>query len=314
MPQNKGWGKEIVVINGEVSSPENAKISVFDRGFLFGDAVYEVTRSYGRVLFQLEAHVERLFASASRLGMDLGKSQSEVCANIYKYVNLTDQDNVYMRVQVSRGHGPIGMDPSLVSSPNWVVYVKPLAPHKENLYSEGCAVVLSGVKRNDKRALDPNIKSGNYLNNVLAYTDGKERFGKLASKLSLKPSDLQEVLMVDANGFINEGCTSNVFMVKSGKLITPPDSADILKGITRRIIFDLSLSAGISVEKRPIDPSEIEAADEAFLSSATREVMPIRSIDATLLRSAPGPVTKLLLKNYREFIAEYCRKATEEGK
>jgi branched-chain amino acid aminotransferase len=302
--------REIVVINGTVSSPEEAKISVFDRGFLFGDAVYEVTRSYGRVLFQLEAHVERLFASASRLRMDLKKSQKEVCSELYRYVDMTDQDNVYVRVQVSRGQGPIGMDPGLVAEPNWVVYVRPLAPHKPTLYTQGCAVALSGVQRNDKRALDPNIKSGNYLNNVLAFTDGQERFGKYATQLSLQMSDLQEVLMLDSDGRINEGCTSNIFIVKNGRLLTPPDSSDLLKGITRRIILDLAASAQIELEMRPLDPVELQSADEAFLSSATRELMPVRSVEAHLLKNSPGPITSLLLKKYREYIAEYCRVAT----
>ncbi len=307
IPLDPGYAST-VAINGKIFDPREAVVSVFDRGFLFGDAVYEVTRSYGRILFQLETHVARLYRSAQMISMNLGVTPDQLIDEIYRVVNSTKLENVYVRIQVSRGLSPTSIVPLPNSETTRIIYVKPSAGFSSDLYSRGCDIFISGVERNSKRALDPNIKSGNYLNNILAYIDGQRQFADFCARNSgFKTSGLQEVLMLDADGQINEGCTSNVFMVQRGVLITPPDEANILFGITRKLICEVAEEVQVPVEFRPIAPEELLKADEVFISSSTREVMPVRSVDGVLIQGAPGPLTMRLGSGYKKKIEAYKR-------
>lgn len=287
---------EIVSINGNITTPENAKISVFDRGFLFGDAVYEVTRSYGKVLFQLEAHLDRLKRSADAIGLNLGMSRDQLANEIYRVVEASGLEDVYMRIQVSRGEGPIGMNASLARSPNFVIYVKKFQPFDPLLYTKGALVATVPLLRNSKRAMDPNIKSGNYLNNVLGFNMGLKKTG----------SETQEVLMLNQDGMITEGATSNVFMVQDHTLITCPESFDILVGITRGLVLEIARKVKIPVKEKGFTVSELEEAQEAFLTASTREIMPIFQVNSTKLRQSPGPLVQALRDGYKELIHDYC--------
>lgn len=287
-------GFDLISINGKLYKPEEAKISVLDRGFLFGDAVYEVTRSYGRILFQLEPHIERLYKSAEGISMDLGLSQDEALNEIYRIYKLSNKDDRYVRVQVTRGEGPIGMATNLAEKPNWVIYVKDVDLVSDEQYKNGTSIVTTDRLRNAKKALDPNIKSGNYLNNVLAF---REATTQKAS----------EAIMVDRRGNCTEGTTSNIFRVKDGIVQTTPFEGDILVGITRAIVFDIAKKNRIPIEEKFFTPKELENSDEVFITSSTREVLPVSSVNGRKIKV--GPITSKLGELYKEAIKVYCEEA-----
>ena len=291
--------KELVAVNGEIFSPQDAKISVFDRGFLFGDAIYEVTRSYGRIFFQIEPHVERLFRSAEFIGMDLGKTQSQMIEHIYNIYKKVDCDDVYMRIQISRGDGPIGMSPGMVKKPNEVIIIYPFVQIDKKYFEEGAKIFVTPRLRNAKKALDPNIKSGNYLNNVLAYSEG-EKVGAF------------ETFMVNSQGQITEGTTSNIFMVKGNTLITPPENFDILVGITRAIVMEVASNVGLKVEERGFDLKELQDSDEVFLTSSTREIVPIKDVNGKTFSVKQYEKTPSLIRGYKAYINRYLERAKKE--
>lgn len=282
---------DIVAINGQFFAPAEAKISVFDRGFLFGDAVYEVTRSYGHVLFQLESHIDRLCRSAEAIDLNLGMTKSQIVDELYRIYRHVNKPDRYLRWQVTRGEGEIGMSISLAKHANWIVYVKDIDPLPVEQYKTGAAVVTSQRVRNPKAALDPNIKSGNYLNNVLAYRD--------ASKVKAA-----EAVLVDTRGYCTEGTTSNIFRVKNGVVQTPPSSSDLLQGITRNLIFEIAKSNGIPLEEALFTPQDLETSDEAFFTGSVREIVPISQVNDRVVPL--GPVVQRLSGLYKKVIQDYC--------
>lgn len=288
--------KELVSINGIISSPEDAKISVFDRGFLFGDAIYEVTRSYNRIFFKIEDHIERLYNSANLMRMKLPMSQEQLIEHIYKLYKGLDVDDLYMRIQISRGTGAIGLSPRLVSSVNEVIYMYPFTPISSELYKEGVTIFVTDRTRNTKRSLDPNIKSGNYLNNILALIEGEEH-------------GAFETFMVNVNGHITEGTTSNLFLVKDGVLRTAPESYDLLRGITRKIVLSLAQNLGISTDETGFSLKELQEADEIFLTSSTREIVPVSHVNGISKEASNFILTQKLMGAYKEHIGEYCDQA-----
>jgi branched-chain amino acid aminotransferase len=285
----------IVNIDGRLSPPEDAKISVFDRGFLFGDSIYEVTRSYDGVLFLLDEHLDRLWHSAERLSMKLPWSKSELKKEIERTVAETKLSNVYVRFIVTRGEGEIGMDPAYAGKCHLVIIVKPQAENPSWWYERGVSMAITGILRNSCRALDPNIKSGNYLNNILAYTEAKQKGS-------------WDAIMLNSQGFVTEATVSNIWIVKKDEFITPPLTAGILAGITRKTLMEIAGKHGLKVIERDFTADELHSADECFLSSATREVVPIVTVDDKPVGNGkPGAHTMALLKLYREFISEYRR-------
>ncbi len=290
---------KLVAINGEIFKPEDAKISVFDRGFMYGDAVYEVARSYGRVFFELEPHIDRMFNSARLISMDLKKTPEEYIKEIYRIYSKVPDENIYMRIQISRGTGNIGLGMKNATEPNVVIYIRELELTPKEYYEKGVKVVTSHRLRNSKRALDPNIKSGNYLNNVLAYVDATA-------------SNAIESIMVNAKGEVTEGTTSNIFRVKDGVVYSAPDDSDILKGITRALVTRLCGDLKIPYQQQAFSPNDLESADEVFLTSSTREVLPVTTVNQKTI-PGPGPISKKLGAAYKEYIKEYCEKRKHLG-
>jgi len=284
---------KLVSINGQIFKPEDAKISVFDRGFMYGDAVYEVARSYGRVFFELEAHIERMFNSAKMLQMDLKKSADEYIKEIYRIYSHVPDENIYMRIQVTRGTGQIGLGLKNANEPNVVIYIRELELTPQEYYKKGVKIVTSDRVRNSKRALDPNIKSGNYLNNVLAFVDATN-------------AEAIEAVMVNSRGEVTEGTTSNIFRVKDGTVYSPPDEYDILKGITRGIVVRICSELKIPYKEVGFTPKDLENSDEVFLTSSTREVLPVRLINQQQVAQCPGPISVRLGQAYKEYISRYC--------
>jgi branched-chain amino acid aminotransferase len=287
---------ELVAINGEVFRPEEARISVFDRGFLFGDGVYEVVRSYGMVLFALEDHLDRLFNSAARIDLDIGYTKESMAKELYRVYRQSAQNDMYLRVVITRGESQrINIDPSQKLKPNIVIYIKDIEKADPRLYDEGVDIVTATVFRNTKKSLDPNIKSGNYLNNVLAIGEAKKK-------------KAYDAVMTNKDGFVTEGPTWNIFMVKNGHYITPPDDSDILHGITRKILKGICLKNKLPWDEKPFTVAELKGADEAFSTGSVKEVLAIRSVDGQKIGTVvPGPMTQKLAKLYKEYVQDYCR-------
>jgi branched-chain amino acid aminotransferase len=286
---------ELVSINGKIFKPEDALISVFDRGFLFGDGVYEVVRSYGKILFAVEDHIDRLLKSASRIDLDIGLTREEIINELYRVYNHANSDDMYVRIIVTRGQSErINIDPSQSLKPNIVVYVKSIEKSDPKFYTEGIDIVTASVYRNSKKALDPNIKSGNYLNNIIAIGEAKKK-------------KAYDAVMTNSEGQITEGPTWNIFMVKDGRIIGPPDHSDILHGITRKILKSIALENEFKWDEKYFTVEEFKGADEAFSTGSVKEIMSIRSLDGSKIGSGkPGPVTTKLSGLYKGYIKKYC--------
>ncbi len=277
-----------VYIDGAVRLPEEAKVSVFDRGFLYGDSVYEtIGTCYGR-LFAARDHLDRLDRSASRIGLRV-PPREEIERAITQTMAAAGNPESRVRVILTRGEGKLDLDPASATDSRLVVIVFPLGPPTAEMFEKGVAVAIVSITRNSPSAIDPAVKSGNYLNNVLALGEARRRSGAY------------EAILCAGDGSIAEGSTSNVFAVVGGEVRTPPPVVGILDGITRAKVIELARSAGIPLVERRLDPDELRTADEAFLTSATRGVLPISSIDEKPVGAGtPGPVTRKLLTLYDE--------------
>jgi branched-chain amino acid aminotransferase len=283
-----------VFLDGEVVAPEAARISVFDRGFLYGDSVYEVLRTFGGRPFALGEHLERLGRSAAGLALPLPPAAA-IEAAVRRTLEAAANPESYLRVMVTRGAGAFGLDPALGGAPVLLVIARELELPDERLYREGASVAVVSVWRNHPRALDPAIKSGNYLNNILALAEARAR-------------GAYEALLCDAQGFVAEGSSSNVFLVTAGELATPPLGAGILDGITRRHILALAPGLGLRVAERPLRPADLAAAAEVFITSSIRGVVPVARVDgAAVGDGAPGPVTRALAAAYLRQAAAAAR-------
>jgi branched-chain amino acid aminotransferase len=277
-----------VHIDGAVRSPDEAKVSVLDRGFLYGDSVYEtIGTMYGR-LFALRDHLDRLERSARRIGLRV-PPRAEIEAAVAATVAAAGNPETRVRVMLTRGVGKLDLDPASCDDCRLVVIAFPLGPPTPAMFDKGVAVAIVSVTRNSPRAIDPAVKSGNYLNNVLALGEAR------------RTSGAYEAILCADDGSVAEGASSNVFAVVRGELWTPGADVGILDGITRARAMELARGAGITVVERRILPDELRGADEAFLTSATRGILPITTIDGRPVGAGvPGPNTKRLMALYDE--------------
>lgn len=275
-----------VYIDGQVCLPEEAKVSVFDRGFLYGDSVYEtIGTAYGR-LFAARDHLDRLERSASRIGLAV-PSRADIERAIGETIAAAGNPESRVRVILTRGVGKLDLDPASASDTRLVVIVFPLGPPTPEMFDKGVSVAIVSVARNSPRAIDPAVKSGNYLNNVLALGEARRRSGAY------------EAILCAGDGSIAEGSTSNVFAVIGGEVRTPPPEVGILDGITRAKVIALCKENGVPFAERRLSPDELRHAEEAFLTSATRGVLPIARIDERPVGAGvPGPVTRQLMALY----------------
>ena len=270
-------------IDGRVCPPGEAKISVFDRGFLYGDSVYEtVSTMHGR-LFALAAHLDRLERSAARIGLR-APPRATIERAIAETAQAAANPESRVRVMLTRGVGKLDLDPATADEPQLIVVVMPFQPLPAALSEAGASAAIVSVVRNDPRAIDPAIKSGNYLNNVLALGEARRQ-------------GAHEALLCAADGSVAEGASSNVFLVKDGEVRTPGLDVGILDGITRAQVLALSRANGIPAREARLRPEELRAADEAFITSATRGVLPVTRIDgAAVGEGRPGPITRRLMQ------------------
>jgi len=283
----------VVSINGSLTDPNEARVSVFDRGFLYGDSVYEVLRTVRGRPRWLDDHLVRLQRSAEGIGMALPRPVDEIARMVEEAVRAADNEECYVRIIVTRGGGDIDLDPAKAVGPQLVMIAKPLKLPPEELYRNGANVVIVKVLRNSRQAVDPAVKSGNYLNNILALAEARR-------------VKAYEAIMCDGEGNIAEGSTSNVFAIRGGGLSTPPLETGILDGITRSKILALCAREGIVVREEPMRPENLRGADEAFLTASIRGVMPIRAVDGHAIGArCPGALTRRLMDLYQASLERF---------
>jgi branched-chain amino acid aminotransferase len=275
------------MIDGELRPPGAQLVSVFDRGFLYGDSVFETLRTYGAEPFGLAEHMDRLARSAALVFIELPVPRAMLEAEVRAAVAAGQNPESYVRVMVTRGQGALGLDPALAERPTRVIIVQPLVTPPERAYTEGVAAITYRTQRQADATSAVGAKVGNYLVSVLAMREAS-RVGAV------------EALIVDGRGAVLEGGTSNVFLVKDGRLITPDLSAGILAGITRAHVLEVARELGVPVELRAPSVSDAHAADELFISSSIRELMPIVRLDDVSIGSGkPGPIFAQLRAAFR---------------
>jgi branched-chain amino acid aminotransferase len=284
-------------VNGIVTPAEEARVSVLDNGFTYGDSVYEVLRTYGGRAFEPGRHIRRLRRSAARLGFDVPASDAQLLAQADALLARAPGGESYIRIIVTRGVGDCSYNFDRVQGPTVVMIQKPLPPYPARHYQEGITVAAVGVRRNHPRALDPAIKSSNLLNNILAVREAQAR-------------GADEPVLLNQEGFLAEGASTNVFVAKAGSLRTPPLSAGILAGITREVVLELIVSLGIACREEPLHVEDLLGADEAFMTSTTREVVPVQRVDETPVGDGrPGLITRRVMQAFREYAPAHCGEA-----
>jgi branched-chain amino acid aminotransferase len=283
----------VVMIDGRMVPAEEAKISVFDRGFLYGDAVFETIRTYAGAPFALDEHVRRLKWSADRVFIPMPVSPDAIAEEIRSATRRAGNPESFIRVMITRGSGEtLGLDPNLAQLPTRVIIVGPLVGPAPEAYEQGIAAVTFRTQRLADATDAAGAKVANYLVAVLAMREAQQN-GAL------------EALIVDGHGHILEGSSSNVFVVRDGSLVTPPEDAGILPGITRALIVEVARESHVGVVLRPLDVEEAYAADELFISSSIRELLPVVRLDGRVIGSGrPGPITQLILERFREKVRQ----------
>jgi branched-chain amino acid aminotransferase len=284
-----------VSIDGALSPAAEARISALDDGFTLGDGVYETLRTYGGRPFHLDLHLQRLRASAGRIGIDIPQDDAELAARVDALLARGGHAESYLRLIVTRGPGDITYRFENLPPPPVVIFARAFAGYPDTHHDPGIPVAIVPIRRNPAEAADPAIKSCSLLNSVLAAREAHAR-GAL------------EGILLNVRGEVAEGHASNVFAVRRGVLHTPPLDAGILAGITRELVLRLARERGVEVHEAPLLPEELRSADEAFVTSSVREVMPIARIDGQPLGAGrPGPVTLALRQALREYAARVSR-------
>lgn len=286
----------VAYVNGRICSPQDATISVFDHGFLYGEGVYEVLRTYGGGLFLVDRHFRRLRASASMITLDVGMADSALEGIVVETMAAqraaagagAQGHELLARVLVTRGIGEMSYDPSKSPHPSLVVIVKPLVPLPASAYERGVAVALVSVVRNHPASVDPRIKSNNLLNNVLAMQE------------ALRRGPYFEAILRNFRGELSECSQSNLFLVTDGTVRTPALDAGLLAGITREFVEEVAIETGIPTVDAVLRDDDLLGADEAFLTSTSKEIVPIVRVDDRVIGGGrPGPITLRLLDAYR---------------
>ena len=281
-----------VYIDGKLYAKEDAKISVYDHGFLYGDGVFEGIRSYGGKVFRMAAHLDRLWDSAKAIWVNIPITKDEMALAIEETLAVNKIRDGYIRVVVTRGIGSLGLDPNHCSTPQVVIITDKIALYPEEQYRNGLEIVTASTMRNHPAALNPRIKSLNYLNNILAKIEGMQ-------------AGCVEALMLNHKGEVAECTGDNIFLVRQGRLLTPPTDAGILEGITRDAVIELALAEGIAVEEVALTKHDVYIADECFLTGTAAEVIPVVKVDSrTIGDGCPGPVTRDLSERFHKLTRE----------
>ena len=276
-----------IYINGNLVPEAEAKVSVFDRGFLYGDGVFETLRAYKGVIFHCNDHIDRLFQSARAVYIEIPFTKDYLKKALYRTLQENNLQDAWLRWAVTRGESEPGLDIGGCSNPTVIIIPKAFSGYPEDRYVHGIKAAVVNTRRIPPSVLDPKIKSLNFLNNIMA-------------KIETKDTAASEGIMLNIEGYVAEGTVSNVFIVKDGIIKTPSLSVGILNGVTRSIVIDLARENNIPVIEQPFYPDELYTADECFITSTIAEVLPVTSIDNKQIGSGqPGEITKQLLKSFR---------------
>ena len=284
----------LVYVNGKFFSRDDAKVSVFDHGFLYGDGVYETMRAYGGKIFFVGRHLARLKQSADAISLALPLPLDKIDEALNEALTVNKLNEAYIRIQISRGAGDIGLDPALCLAPTMVILTRPFKDYPPELYANGVAVAVVQTRRNHPLALDPAIKGTNFLNNILA-------------KIESLKTGAYEGIMLNWKGYVAEGTISNIFTVRKGVLQTPDLETGILEGITRDLVLHLARKEKIPTREMMMRPKDLMKADECFITNTTIEVLPATTIDGQPVGNGrPGPITERLMQAYREEVLRHA--------
>ncbi|WP_248927378.1 branched-chain-amino-acid transaminase [Paenibacillus hamazuiensis] len=279
-----------IYLNGEFVTKEDAKVSVYDHGFLYGDGIFEGIRIYGGNIFKCKEHLDRLYDSAKSIMLDIPLSYDEMQAALVETIRRNGLKDGYIRLVVSRGPGDLGLDPRRSPKAWVIIIVEQLAIYPEEAYVNGLKTVSVSTRRNIPDALNPKIKSLNYLNNIL-------------TKIQANLAGVGEAIMLNSQGYVAEGSSDNIFIVKRGVVYTPPCYCGALEGITRAAIMEICGRVGYTIKEEPFTLHDVYVADEVFFTGTAAEVIAVREVDARIIGTGKaGPITTHLLQEFRKIV------------
>jgi branched-chain amino acid aminotransferase len=280
-----------IYIDGKYHDSEDARISVFDHGLLYGDGVFEGIRVYHGNVFKLKDHIRRLYESASAIALEIPMKEREMEAAVLETVKINRKQNGYIRLVVTRGKGSLGLDPGSCKKPTVIIIVGDIQLYPEELYTQGVKIITASTRRIPPECLDPRIKSLNYLNNILA-------------KIEARRLGAREALMLTIEGLVAECTADNIFIVKLGRLLTPHPCKGALDGITMRTVFEIAKARGIECAETDLSQYDLYTSDECFMTGTGAELVPVVDIDGRLIGSGrPGPLTLSLIEDFRRLVA-----------
>jgi branched-chain amino acid aminotransferase len=281
-----------IFVNGEFVRKEDAKISVYDHGFLYGDGIFEGIRVYAGNVFRLQEHMNRLYQSAKSILLEIPYNQEALAELVLETVARNGFKDAYIRLVVSRGVGDLGLDPNKCRIPSVIIIVEQLSIFPKELYDTGLEIVTAATRRNRADVLSPKVKSLNYLNNVLV-------------RIEAHLANVSEALILNDQGYVAEGSGDNVFILKNGILYTPPGYVGALEGVTRNAIIDIAKELGYELKEEPFTKHDVYTADEVFLTGTAAEVIAVVKVDGRIVGNGiPGSVTKQLLEQFRQMVVE----------
>lgn len=276
-----------IFIDGQFYDEQNAKISVFDHGLLYGDGIFEGIRAYNGRVFKLKEHIDRLFHSARAILLDIPMSHADIMKAVVDTCRANDLREGYIRLVVTRGVGTLGLNPNRCKNPSVIIIAGKIQLYPKEMYENGMEIVTVATTRNLTNAVNPAIKSLNYLNNVLA-------------KIEANVAGVEEAIMLNSDGYVAECTGDNIFIVRGNDLVTPPLSAGALYGITRGVVMDLARELGMNVMEANLTRYDLFIADECFLTGTGAELIPVTKIDGRVIGTGkPGPKTRQLVEKYR---------------
>jgi branched-chain amino acid aminotransferase len=280
----------IIFMNDRLVPEAEARVSVFDHGLLYGDGVFEGLRSYSGRVFRLQQHLDRLWASARAICLEIPLSQEAVARAVNDTLAANNLPDGYVRLVVTRGSGSLGLDPNRTKNPQVIVIADTIALYAREVYDKGMRIVTAATQRVQSAALSPRIKSLNYLNNIMAKLEGLQ-------------AGCVEALMLNHKGEVAECTADNVFVVRGTRLLTPPPDAGILEGITRNAVMELAVAAGIDCREATLTRHDLYTADECFLTGTAAEVVPVVEIDGRRVGpGTPGPITTRLAADFARLV------------
>jgi branched-chain amino acid aminotransferase len=277
-----------IYISGQLYDKEDAKISVYDHGLLYGDGVFEGIRSYGGKVFRLDEHLQRLWDSAKAIWLEIPMTREAMAKAVVDTLKANKIDDGYIRLIVTRGSGSLGLDPNKTSNPQVIIITDKISLYPQELYEKGLEIITVSTQRMHSAALSPRIKSLNYLNNILAKIEGLQ-------------AGCIEALMLNHKGEVAECTGDNIFLVRDGVLLTPPIDAGILAGVTREAVMELAVESGIEVREIALTKHDVYIAHECFLTGTAAEVIPVVKVDSRKIgEGVPGPITRGLIERFHK--------------